>query len=253
MGFALSLLKGLTGKSMIGEHGNNLLRALRPEDYDTLEPYLNPVEMPAGKTLYRPGDHVQTVYFPCGTAIAAYIVELPEGKGVETALIGREGAMGGIVSQGRLPSYSRCTVQTGGKFLTIRSEVLEEVKERSDSIRHLFARYADCMMAQIFQSVACNASHNIDQRAAKWIVATYERTGSRVLRITQDQLAEMLGVGRSYITRVIARFKDDGIVQTGWRQLSVTDLEAIQSIACDCNEHVKRHFGEVLAGVYPST
>lgn len=237
---------------MTDELGNNLLRSLRPSDFEVLEPYLNAVEMSAGQTLYRPGDFVQTVYFPCGTAMAAYLVELPEGKGVETALIGREGAMGGIVSQGRLPSYSRCTVQTGGKFLTVRSEVLEEVKERSDSIRHLFARYADCLMAQVFQSVACNAAHNIDQRAAKWIVATYERTGSRVLRITQDQLAEMLGVGRSYITRVIARFKDDGIVQTGWRQLSVTDLEAIQAIACDCNENVKRHFGEVLAGVYPS-
>lgn len=232
-------------------NGNNLLRALRPQDYDIVEPYLNVVKIEAGATLYRPGDFVQTVYFPCGPAMAAYLVELPEGKGVETALIGREGAMGGIVSQGRLPSYSRCTVQTGGTFMTIRSEVLEEMKSRSESIRNLFARYADCLMAQVFQTVACNAAHNIDQRAAKWIVATYDRTGNRVLRITQDQLADMLGVGRSYITRVIARFKDDGIVQTGWRQLTVVDLEAMQAMACDCNESVKQHFNDVLAGVYP--
>ena len=102
---------------------------------------------------------------------------LPEGKGVETALIGREGAVGGIVSQGRLPSFSRCSVQAGGTFMTLQSEVLEDLKCHNEAIQHLFSRYADCLMAQVFQSTACNAGHSINQRAAKWIIATIERSG----------------------------------------------------------------------------
>lgn len=232
---------------------NNLLESLRSADFELIEPRLGTLQLDAGTTLYQPGDHVQTVYFPTGAAMAAYFVELPEGKGVETALIGREGAVGGIVSQGRLPSYSRCTVQSAGTFFTVSAEALEELKRQSASIRHLFARYADCLMAQVFQTTACNAAHTIDQRAAKWIVASYERTGETTLRLTQEHLAEMLGIGRSYISRVIARLKQEGIIQTYRKRLVVLDMDRIHDLACDCNEQVKRHFNEVLKGVYPES
>lgn len=236
---------------MASAHTNNLLRSLRDADLALIEPHLTAQELPTGKLLYLPGDHVQTVYFPCNSAMAAYFIELPEGKGVETTLIGREGAIGGIVSQGRLPSYSRCSVQSGGTFLTLKSEALEDLKAQSASIRHLFARYADCVMAQVFQTTACNAGHTINQRAAKWIVATIERSGDHIIRLTQDQLAEMLGIGRSYISRVIAAFKRDGIIATRRKQIVVLDRDRIESMACSCNEQVKQHFHEVLQGVYP--
>lgn len=230
---------------------NNLLRSLREPDLELIMPRLSAVEYPARKTLYEPGDHVQTVYFPCGPAMAAYFIELPEGKGVETSLIGREGAVGGIVSQGRLPSYSRCSVQAPGTFLTLHSEALDELKSQSPSIRNLFARYADCLMAQVFQTTACNAGHSINQRAAKWIVATIERSGEHTIRLSQEQLAEMLGVGRSYISRVIAGLKRERIISVSRKQITVLDLDRVVEMACDCNEHVKRHFNDVLLGVYP--
>lgn len=231
---------------------NNLLQALRADDLELVRPHLKAIKVEAGMHFYQPGDIVRTVYFPCGSAMAAFIVELADGKGVETALVGREGAVGGIVSQGRLPSYSRCTVQFSGTFLMMESARLEEIKLQSMSLRHLFARYADCLMAQIFQTTACNAGHTIEQRAAKWLIAAIERTGNNDVRMTQEQLAAMLGVGRSYISRVISALKICAIVETKRGGISVLDIDSLRALACDCNEEVKRHFDEVLRGVYPA-
>jgi len=236
---------------MTNLNGNNLLSALQSSDRDLIDASLRELRLSAGAALYEPGDFVESVYFPCDSAMAGFFVALPDGKGVETALIGREGAIGGIVSQGRLPAYARCTVQYAGTFLVMSSLELEDLKDQSLTIRHLFARYADCLMAQIFQTTACNAGHTINQRAAKWMLSTIERSGTQTIEMTQDQLAEMLGIGRSYISRVIASMKVEGLISVSRRKMEITDIDRIRAIACDCNDHVKRHFDTVLEGVYP--
>jgi hypothetical protein len=236
----------------VTELGNNLLRALRPADAAILNPLLHPWTGQRGEILYEPGDTVTEVYFPCGPAMISYLVVLPEGRTAETALVGREGAVGGIVSHGRLPAFARAEVQFPGPFLRMSIAELEVAKQRSPTLEYLFARYADCMMAQIFQAVACNAAHTIEQRTAKWLLAAMERTGAPMIPLTQEQLAAMLGVGRSYISRVIASFKRRGILATRRGALAVTDLDQLRHIACGCNESVRQHFEEVLSGVYPS-
>lgn len=236
---------------MIETIENNLLNALKASDLELLGPHLRKLQIASGTTIYDPGDHVESVYFPCGSAMAGFFVGLPDGKGVETALIGREGAIGGIVSQGRLPAYARCSVQNGGQFLIMESQRLEELKIQSLTIRHLFARYADCLMAQIFQTTACNAGHTIDQRAAKWMLSTVERSATLTIEMTQDQLAQMLGIGRSYISRVIAVMKRDGLISVSRKRIQLENLERLRSISCDCNDNVKYHFESVLKGVYP--
>ncbi len=232
--------------------GNNLLRALRDEDMALLQPFLGEWEATRGTVLYEPGDNVDWVYFPCGSSIISYLVVLEDGQAVETALIGREGAVGGVVSQGRLPAYARAQVQFGGLFLRMRSVDLEQAKLRSLTLRHLFARYADCVMAQVFQSVACNATHSIEQRTAKWLKAAMDRTGDHEVPLRQEQLAEMLGVGRSYISRVIQKLKKRGFLNTQRGRLLVTDRVALEGLACGCNYSVLMHFEDVLSGVYPS-
>ena len=234
------------------EIGNNLLRALRPVDLELIRPGLQAMEADTGTVLYEPGDNVRTVYFPCGPALVSFMVLLEDGRGVETALIGREGAVGGIVSQGHLPAYARCVVQFPGMFYRIASTDLEAVKTSSPTLRHLFARYADCVVAQIFQSTACNAAHSIEQRTAKWLLAAIDRTGDHDVPLTQEQLAGMLGVGRSYISRVIQTLKARGILETRRGHLRVRSMLALHSLACRCNEDVKAHFDEVLCGVYPT-
>jgi CRP-like cAMP-binding protein len=230
---------------------SNLLRALRREDYALLKPHLTLLETASGQELYKPGDNVATVYFPCGPSLISYLVTNSDGNDVETILIGREGAVGGIVSLGHLPAYCRIVVKFGGQFNSMPVSQLEAAKARSPSLRSLFARYADCLLAQMFQSTACNAIHSIEQRTAKWIISAMERTDSDIVPLTHEELASMLGVGRSYTSRVIQTFKADGILETRRGALVVRNKKQLLKRSCACNEAVKAHFADVLSGVYP--
>lgn len=234
------------------QSGNNLLRALRAQDAALLEPFLEPWIGGRGQIIHEPGDPVRCVYFPCGPSMISYLVVLRDGMAVEAALIGREGAVGGIVSQGRLPAFARAEVQFAGPFLRMAIADLHAVKEKSPSLGNLFARYADCLTAQVFQSVACNGAHTIEQRTAKWLVSAVERTGGPDITLTQDQLALMLAVGRTYISRVLRSFKQRNILEVRRGSLDIRDLDALRSMACECNDSVRDHFDNVLSGVYPT-
>jgi hypothetical protein len=232
---------------------NNLLRRLNPADFALLAPYITLEDTAANDLLYSPGDDVQVVHFPCGPSLATFLVPNEDGRDVETILVGREGAVGGIVSEGFLPAYTRICVKFGGPFARINVAKLEAAKLRSPSLRNVFARYADCMLAQIFQSTACNAIHSIEQRTAKWILAAMERTGDEnSVPLTHEQLATLLGVGRSYASRVLQSFKAEGVLDTRRGSILVRNRDGLRSRACLCNDAVKMHFEEVLRGVYPT-
>src|SRR5436190_5142995 len=231
---------------------NNLLRRLNNADFALVAPHLTEADAPANDLLYSPGDNVEIVHFPCGPSLASYLVPSEDGRDVETVLIGREGAVGGIVSQGFLPAYTRIMVKFAGPFVRLPVGRLDAAKKQSASLSNVFARYADCMLAQIFQSTACNAIHSIEQRTAKWIISAMERTdGDDVVPLTHEQLATLLGVGRSYTSRVIQTFKAERVLETLRGSSLVLNRDALRSRSCLCNEAVKNHFEEVLRGVYP--
>src|ERR1700738_83526 len=230
---------------------NNLLRRLSASDFALIAPHLAQQEFDANALLYNPGDDVEIVHFPCGPSLASYLVPNEDGRDVETILVGREGAVGGIVSEGYLPAYTRIMVKFGGPFMRLQIGKLDAAKAKSPTLRNVFARYADCMLAQMFQSTACNAIHSIEQRTAKWIISAMERTnGEVVVPLTHEQLATLLGVGRSYASRVIQIFKAQGIVEHRRGSILVRTREALRMRACQCNEAVKNHFEEALPGVY---
>src|ERR1700736_5438213 len=232
---------------------NNLLRRLSAGDFALIAPHLASEDGKPNDLLYNPGDDVDTVHFPCGPSLASYLVPNEDGRDVEAILVGREGAVGGIVSQGYLPAYTRIMVKFGGPFARLPIGKLDAAKARSATLSNVFARYADCMLAQIFQSTACNAIHSIEQRAAKWIISAMERTeGDDVVPLTHEQLATLLGVGRSYTSRVIQTFKAEGVLETRRGSILIRNSDALKARACLCNESVKNHFEEVLRGVYPT-
>ena len=140
---------------------NNLLRRLNDADFGLLAPYFTEGDGNSNDLLYNPGDDVEIVHFPCGPSLVSYLVPNEDGRDVETILIGREGAVGGIVSQGFLPAYTRIMVKFAGPFVRLPVGRLDAAKARSATLSNIFARYADCMLAQIFQSTACNAIHSI--------------------------------------------------------------------------------------------
>lgn len=231
---------------------NNLLRALRPADYALLHPGIEAQQRARGELLYNPGDNVEVVYFPCGPSLASYLVPNEDGQEVETILVGREGAVGGIVSRGHLPAYCRILVKYPGKFMRLRVSDLEVAKAKSHALARLFERYADCLLAQMVQSSACNAIHSIERRAAKWILSAMERTGDHLVPLTHEELAGMLGVGRSYTSRVLQTFRQEGLLETRRSAMLVKDIDALRARACRCNDAVKMHFDTVLEGVYPA-
>jgi CRP-like cAMP-binding protein len=232
--------------------GNNLLAALRDADRELLAARMVEQTLPRGHVLCDAGDAVRHCYLPRFEAAGAFVVLMETGFAVETAVVGREGALGGIVSRGYVPAFARATVLVPGSFYRIAAADLDAAKDASPSIGALFARYADCLVAQVFQAVACNASHTILQRAARWLVAAVERGGTPEILLTQEQFAGLLGVGRSYASRVIQQLKGEGLVATRRGALRISDYDALKTRACDCNNAVRDHFDAVLEGVYPA-
>lgn len=139
----------------------------------------------------------------------------------------------------------------GGDFYRMPLAELELIKKDSVHMRYLFARYADCLVAQIFQSVACNATHTIEQRTAKWLMAAMTRTGQQRIAMKQDQLGSLLGVGRSYVSRVVHRMKAAGMIAVQRGTILILDRDQIAGASCECNKLVSDHFRIVLRGVYP--
>ncbi|HUZ66455.1 MAG TPA: Crp/Fnr family transcriptional regulator [Beijerinckiaceae bacterium] len=230
---------------------NNLLDALQPADRALLAPHLEKVMLSKGDVLFAPGDEVTIVHFPCNATIASLLIAMSPGDMVETASIGREGAVGGIVSQGALPAYTQAVVQIGGPTYRMALASLQEAKARSLTLRNLFARYADCLLSQVLQSVACNALHPIDQRCARWLLSMRDRIGANNLPLTQETLAQMLGIQRTYLSKVFGRFKCEGLVKTTRGRVELIDIDRLEGASCECYGQVKHHFERVLKGVYP--
>ncbi|MEZ5923272.1 MAG: Crp/Fnr family transcriptional regulator [Hyphomicrobiaceae bacterium] len=230
---------------------NNLLKCLRDEDFALIESKIEPADISTGSVLYNPGDHVAWAYFPCGPTLVSYLVTNIDGQDVETVLVGREGAVGGIVSSGHLPAYCLISAKVGGPCVCIPIEAIRSAKSSSPTFKRLFTRYADCLMAQMFQATACNALHSIEQRTAKWILAARDRTGRDDIALTQQELATLLGVGRSYVSRVLQKLKHDGLIEIARGNHRVIKVNALRGRSCRCNDSVKSHFDVVLKGVYP--
>jgi CRP-like cAMP-binding protein len=228
---------------------NRLLAALSARDFDVLAPHLERVDLPRGKVLFEPGDDVVTTYFPCHRTMASLLIVTRDGREVEAATIGREGAVGGIVSEGHKPAFGRAVVQIGGEALAIPTSHLEAAKNGSARFGDLFSRYADALLAQMMQQVACNALHTVEERACRWLLSTHDRAGDSLIQLTQQSLAEMLGVQRTTVTGVTGALAARGLIRNHRGGVEVVDRPGLERTACECYRAVEDHFATLLPEV----
>ena len=225
---------------------NRLLASLSKTDCDMIEPQLKVISLRRGQVLFEPGDDVHTTYFPCHHAMVSLRLATRDGAEVEAATIGREGAVGGVVSSGHKPAFGRAVVQIPGAAFKIATERLEDLKCQSPRFGDLFARYSDALLAQVMQSAACNALHSIEQRCCRWLLAAHDRAGAHSFHMTQQDLAEMLGVQRTTVTAVSTRLQAQGLISYRRGVVEVLDRAGVERVACECHAVVESHFVRLL-------
>lgn len=226
--------------------GNRLLASLSAEERALLEQQMTIVELEAGTTVLLAGQSAEASLFPFDGLIISLQIEMNGSRSVEVASIGMEGAVGGIVSCGTAPAFANAVVQLGGRAASLPMGLLEEAKAASPHIKNLFCRYSDALLAQVMQSVACNAFHPIEARAARWLLHAQDRAGGDRLALTQESLAGLLGVQRTTVNAVARVLQEQGLIAYRRGAVQVVNRAGLAGAACDCYRLVEDHFSTVL-------
>jgi len=225
--------------------GNRLLSTFSREGRALIEPFGTIVQLEPGDRVLERGEQVQSSVFPVGPTMISMLVELSGNRSVEVASIGREGAVGGIVSCGHAPAFSRAEVLVPGPAFRVPMEALEDAKSRSHFIANLFCRYSDYLLSSVMQSVACNAFHSIPERAARWLLHAQDRAGDRI-ELTQEALAGLLGVQRTTVNAVIKELSSEALITTSRGTVRVIDRAGLKRRACECYQRLQDHYGAVI-------
>lgn len=227
-------------------NSHNLLLANLPSvDFDLLRPHLKTAELAHQSVLYEPGDIVSKIYFP-HAAVISLVVTLTTGEMVEAAMVGRDGMVGALAAFDGPTSVSRMLVQVQGAASMIEAEQFRRVAERSEALRKTIARHEQALFAQTQQAVACNVTHPIETRMARWLLRARDLSGKDVLPLTQEFLAEMLGVRRSSVSVVAHTLQQAGLIKYRRGLIQIVDLEGLQEASCECYETVKGHYDRLL-------
>jgi len=225
--------------------GNRLLSTFSREARALVEPFGTMIDLEPGDLILQRGEQVRSSLFPIGPTMITMVVELTGGRSVEVASIGRGGAVGGIVSCGQAPAFSRAEVLIGGRAFRVPMEALEDAKKRSPFIGNLFCRYSDYLLSMVMQSVACNAFHSISERAARWLLYVQERAGDRI-ELTQEALARLLGVQRTTVNAVIKDLTSEGLIGTSRGTVRVMDRAGLKRRSCECYQRLRDHYSAVI-------
>jgi CRP-like cAMP-binding protein len=229
--------------------GNRLLAALTPGDVRQIEGDLEEVRLAAGHVLFNVGGPVTHVYFP-HDSVVSLVTMTEEGDTVETATIGREGVVGFIAALGGREALCRTLVQAPGAAARLPRARLRVAFDESPGFRQLLLCYTEALFAQVQQSVACNALHGVEARCCRWLLMAHDRTEDEVLPLTQQFVAEMLGVQRSTVALVARTLQQAGLIRYRRGRIVVTDRAGLEAASCECYRIVRGHFERLLPRTY---
>jgi CRP-like cAMP-binding protein len=224
---------------------NRLLNAFEDESRARVDSYLERVEFKLGDVVCEAGGVLNHAYFP-DSAVLSLLTVLESGVAIETANIGREGAFGLFAAMYSRASFNRCLVQLRGGLLRVPIGVLKSEFERSAHIRNLFVSYSETLLAQIQQTVACNAMHTTKQRVCRWLLMMHDRADSADLAYTHEFLAEVLGVNRKSVTLAALELLKAGFIDYHRGKMQVLDRPGLEKASCECYAIVKKRFDDFL-------
>lgn len=227
---------------------NYLLAAMVDAEFDRLAPHLELIPMLLGDVLYESGGKLQHVYFPT-TSIVSLQYELENGASSEIAGVGNEGVLGISLFMGGNTTLSRAVIQTGGHGYRLRSQILMDEFNRAGPVMRLLLRYTQALITQMSQTAICNRHHSMDQQLCRWLLLTLDRVTRNDLTITQEQIANMLGVRREGITEAAGKLQDAGLIRCRRGQITLVNRAGLENAVCECYGVVKKEFARLLSDV----
>ena len=226
---------------------NRLLAALPEQEWRRWLPHLEPVDMPLGKVLYESGRKLTHVYFPT-TSIISLLYVMENGSSAEIAVVGREGIVGVSLFMGGESTTSRAVVQSAGKGFRLKAMFMMPEFNRAGPVMHLLLRYTQALITQMSQTAVCNRHHTLDQQLCRWLLLSLDRLDSNELVMTQELIANMLGVRREGVTEAAGHLQDAGLIQYRRGHITVLERARLQARSCECYAVVKKEYDRLLPG-----
>jgi CRP-like cAMP-binding protein len=224
---------------------NHLFQYIPIVEWERLLPNIEPIELPLGKVLYEPGTKMSHVYFP-STAIVSLLYALENGSSAEIAIVGNEGVVGISIFMGGESTSSRAVVQSAGLGYKIRSSLLLEEFNKGGPVMHLLLRYTQALITQMAQTAVCNRHHTLDQQFCRWLLLSLDRLPSNELVMTQDLIANMLGVRREGVTEAALKVQKAGLIKYSRGHITVLDRPGLEHRTCECYQVVKTEYDRLL-------
>jgi CRP-like cAMP-binding protein len=224
---------------------NQLLAALPDAEWQRWLPQLEAIDLPLGKVLYESGNNLTHVYFP-STSIVSLLYVMEDGASAEIAVVGHEGIVGISLFMGGQSTTNRAVVQSAGQGFRLRANLMMQEFNRAGPVLHLLLRYTQALITQMAQTAVCNRHHSLDQQLCRWLLLSLDRLPSDELVMTQELIANMLGVRREGVTEAAGQLQEAGLIQYRRGHITVLDRKGLEQRACECYAVVKREYDRLL-------
>lgn len=224
---------------------NRLLATLAEAEWTRWLPHLEPVDMPLGKVLYESGTRLAHVYFPT-TSIVSLLYVMEDGASAEIAVVGNEGIVGISLFMGGESTPSRALVQSAGQGFRLKADLMLQEFNRAGPVLHLLLRYTQALITQMAQTAVCNRHHSLDQQLCRWLLLSLDRLHSEELVMTQELIANMLGVRREGVTEAAGNLQQAGLIRYQRGHITVLDRKKLEQRTCECYAVVKKEYDRLL-------
>jgi CRP-like cAMP-binding protein len=224
---------------------NHILSKLDAAALALLKPHMRTIAVEHGELLHGSSSEIEFAYFP-RSCIISVLATTEQGATAETSIVGREGMIGSSTIHGITTSFAESIVQVAGEAVRIPAAEVHRAGRENENLRKTVALFDLSLLAQSQQSTACQALHQVEHRAARWLLQCRRRLGSNDIRLTQEFFAQMLGVQRTTINLVERTLQNAGLIQIGRGRISIVDTEGLHAVSCDCYERIERRYEELL-------